>query len=277
MRYLENAHPAVCFLYLFSVIVITVFTRDPVMTALSLAGGALCAGFCGRLRGMLWLPVMAACAALANPLFAHSGATVLFFVGDTAFTAEALAYGAVFGGMLAAAVLWSAAGTRFMTSEKYVWLFGRAVPAAGLVLSCTLRFVPLFIRRTRDFASARGASGVKGYLSAFSDSVGCSAEQAMTSAEIMRSRGYGTGRRTFYSRHRFGLRDAAALAATALCAGGSAALMVGGAGEFGYYPLITGLDFSAGDTALYIMFGALCFLPSAAVLAEKLRRARAGV
>lgn len=277
MRYLENAHPAVCFLYLFSVIAITVFTRDPVMTALSLAGGALCAGFCGRLRGMLWLPVMAACAALANPLFAHSGATVLFFVGDTAFTAEALAYGAVFGGMLAAAVLWSAAGTRFMTSEKYVWLFGRAVPAAGLVLSCTLRFVPLFIRRTRDFASARGASGVKGYLSAFSDSVGCSAEQAMTSAEIMRSRGYGTGRRTFYSRHRFGLRDAAALAATALCAGGSAALMVGGAGEFGYYPLITGLDFSAADIALYIMFGALCFLPSAAVLAEELRRARAGV
>lgn len=277
MRYLENSHPAVCFLYLFSVIGITVFTRDPVMTALSLAGGTLLAGLSGRLRGMLWLPAAAACAALANPLFAHSGATVLFFVGNTAFTAEALAYGAVFGGMLAAAVLWSAAGTRFMTSEKYVWLFGRAVPAAGLVLSCALRFVPLFIRRTRSFVQTRGESGVRGYLSAFSDSVGRSAEQAMTSAEIMRSRGYGTGRRTFYSRHGFGLRDGAALAAVAACAAGSAALTVCGAGEFNYYPLLTRLDFSAGDTALYILFGALCFLPSAAVLAEELRRAFAGV
>ena len=277
MRYLENSHPIVCFLYLVAVVGISVFTRDPVMTALSLLGGVLCAGLAERLRGMLWLPVTAAGAALVNPIFAHGGATVLFFVGDTAFTAEALAYGAVFGGMLAAAILWSAAGTRFMTSDKFIMLFGRVAPSAGLVLSCALRFVPLFIRRTGDYIRSRGAAGVRGYLAAFSDSVGCSAEQAMTSAEMMRARGYGTGRRTFYAWHKFGRRDAMALAAVALCAGGSLALMLCGAGEFNYYPLMTRLDFSAGDTALYVLFGTLCFLPSAAALAERLQRACAGV
>lgn len=284
MRYMENAHPAVSFLYLVSVIGISVFSRDPVVLCLSVLGGALCVGFCGKLRSIMgWLPVMAAAAALLNPVFSHSGATVLFFVGNTAYTAEALVYGAVFGAMLSAAALWSACGTRFMTSDKYIWLFGRIAPSAGMVLSCALRFVPLFIKRTKDFARARSAESVHGknalaiYLKAFSDSVGYSAEEAMLSAESMRSRGYGTGRRSFYSRYVFGARSMTALAAVTVCGGGSAVLMICGFGGFSYYPKLSGIDFSFGNIALYCLFGALCFMPSAAAVLEKMRRKSCGV
>lgn len=278
MRYLDNAHPVVSFAYLVFVLGISVFSRDPLVLALSASGGLLCAGLCGKLHGMAWLPVTALAAALLNPIFSHSGATVLFFVGNTAFTLESLAYGAVFGVMLSAAVLWSAAGTRFMTSDKYIWLFGKIAPSAGMVLSCTLRFVPLFIKRTGDFARARVADGarkktsLKVYLSAFSDSIGYSAEEAVQSAESMRSRGYGTGRRTFYSQYTFGTRDAAALGAVALLGGISAALMMLGYGGFAYYPYMKGFDFSAGNIALYSLFGALCFMPALSVAAEYLRR-----
>lgn len=275
MRYIENAHPAVCFAYLLSVLGVSVFSRDPVVLSLSVLGGVLFAALCGKLRSMTWLPVTAAAAALLNPIFSHSGATVLFFVGNTAYTAEAVVYGAVFGLVLSAAALWSAAGTRFMTADKYIWLFGRIAPSAGLVLSCAMRFVPLFIRRTRDFARSRADEKIlRRYLTAFSDSLGYSAEEAMAAAESMRARGYGTGRRTFYSRYSFCARDAAALAAVAVCGGVSAALMLCGCGRFEYYPTISGVVLSAGNIALYSLFGALCFMPSAVAVGEKLRIAR---
>ena len=61
------------------------------------------------MRGAPWLIATAALAAITNPVFAHNGATPLFFVGDIAFTLEALLYGAAFGAMLAASVMWGAA------------------------------------------------------------------------------------------------------------------------------------------------------------------------
>lgn len=92
---------------------------------------------------------------------------------------------------------------RFVTSDKYIWLFGRIFPAAGLVLSCAIRFLPMFIRTSREFAAVQNVQSIRGRLRAFSASVGYSAERAMDSALSMKARGYGTSPRTSFSIYRF--------------------------------------------------------------------------
>ncbi len=274
MRTLERAHPLCCFCFLLAALGLTIFTRSPVLLLLSAAGAAGLLMLSGMGRHTVWLPVIVAVSAVLNPIFSHRGDTVLFFVGDLAVTLESVAYGAVFGLMLAAAAGWSIAAAKYMTSDKYIWIFGRVLPLCGLVLSCGLRLVPLFIRRSREFSESSGGGGLKASLKAFSAATGYSAEQAMTTADSMRARGYGTAKRTSYSLYRFGRSEGAALAAVVLLFAAAVAMLCYGAAEFGCYPVLSGIGFAAHDIAAYAAAGALFLLPMAAVLRENFRRRR---
>lgn len=263
-------HPAASFLYALALLGITAFSRNPLIAAESLVSAAALALISGRLRGIGWTCAVAAAAVLANFLFVHNGATALFFVGDLAFTLEALCCGIVTGVMLAAVCAWGSNAVRFVPSDKYIWLFGKIAPSAGLVLSCALRFVPLFIRRTREFIAVQRRTTVSGYLAAFTASIGYSAEQAMDSALSMRSRGYGTAKRTSYSVYRFTKSTAAALGVTAALGGVCAALMICGAGDFTFYPALSRIPARPLDTVLYCAFGVLCILPAAIAAFDEL-------
>lgn len=271
MRKLERMHPAVCFAYLLAVLGMTALSASPVLVLESLSGAMLLAALSGRLRGAWWTAAIAAAAALVNFLFVHNGTTALFFVGDLAFTLEALVYGAFTGTMLAAVCMWGNNAVRYVTSDKYIWLFGRVLPAAGLVLSCSIRFIPMFIRRTREYFAVSRCTTVRGYLRAFSASVGYSAEQAMDSAVSMRARGYGTARRTSFSLYRFTRGNAAALATVLALSAGCIALMLCGAGGFWFYPALSGIRTHFADVILYCVFGVFCLAPSAVVAADMLR------
>ncbi len=269
MRMLEKAHPLTCFLYLLGVMGVTIFTRHPLLIALSLMGAAVLLIMSGKGRTVLWsIPMIVICA-VTNPLFSHNGDTALFFIGDAAYTLEAMIYGGIFGGMLAAVCGWSIASVRFVTSDKYIWLFGRVLPVSGLVLSCSMRMIPLFVRRVGSFAAADGSDTLGGSLSAFSASLGYSAEQAMTSADSMKARGYGSAKRTSYSLYRFGRRELAQLISVMLTAGAAVILLIMGGGGFDCYPRISELSADLSDIVLYAAFGVLCLLPSAVVIWEQ--------
>lgn len=269
MRRLERTHPAVCFAYLSAILGLTAFAASPVIVLESLVGALLTAALSGRLRKTGWAAAIAGIAAAANFLFVHNGSTALFFVGDTAFTLEALTYGAYAGVMLAAVCLWGNNAVRFVTSDKYIWLFGRLLPSAGLVISCSVRFVPIFVRRTGEFIAVNRCTTVREYLGAFSASVGYSAEQAMDTAVSMRARGYGTARRTSFSLYRFTAGTAAALAAVALPTAAAIVLTACGAGNFLFYPSLSEIPADLPDILLYCDFMALCLLPSAAAVCDR--------
>lgn len=279
MRAIERAHPAVCFLYLLAVLGITAFSGSAAAALISLGGSVLLAAVSGGIRPAI--PLTAGLlAALANFLFVHNGKTVLFFAGDTAFTLEALVYGLYFGVMLAAVCVWSICSVRFVTSDKYIWLFGRVFPAAGLMLSCSIRFIPLLVRRTKEFIAVQSAAdckphstwAVRSSLRAFSASVGYSAERAMDSAVSMKARGYGTVRRTSFSLYRFTGKTAAALSLTAILSGGCAALLIMGAGKQYYYPALSEIPADTADILMYSAFAALCLMPSAVIIYSKVRK-----
>lgn len=264
-------HPAVCFLYLLAVLGLTAFAREPVTVAVSLVGSVLLAALSGGLKGAGWFAAVALTGAFANFLFVHNGETALFFVGDRAFTLEALCYGAFVGGMLAAVCLWGACAVRFVTSDKYVWLFGRIFPAAGLVLSCAIRFLPMFIRTSREFTAVQNAQTLRERLRAFSASVGYSAERAMDSALSMKARGFGTAPRTSFSIYRFTEYTALAAAAVLVAGGTAIAFRISGAGEFYFYPALSDIPSGAADIVMYCAFAALCLLPSAVVVYRNIK------
>ncbi len=272
MRTLERMHPVPCFLFFLTVIGITVFSRDPVILAESLVG-AVAAAILSEKSGIFpFLIVTAAAVTFSNPLFSHNGVTVLFFVGDLAITLEALIYGLAFAVMLCASVLWGAVSVRFLTSDKYIWLFGKMLPSAGLILSCAIRFIPLFIGRTRDFIGSRNAKSLKEILSAFSASLTYSAETAIMTADSMKARGYGSAKRTFYSRYRMTAADIRALVIVMLCGAACLALIISGAGKFYYYPAISALRLGIDEIALYICFGILSAFPAVMIVQEQMKR-----
>ena len=51
-------------------------------------------------------------------------------------------YGLASAALLSATLLWFTCYNTVMTSDKFIYLFGRVIPALSLVLSMTMRFVP---------------------------------------------------------------------------------------------------------------------------------------
>lgn len=84
--------------------------------------------------------------AVTNPLFSHNGVTPLFYLNGNPVTLEAFVYGAAIAVMVVGVMLWCRCYSAVMTSDKFLYLFGRAIPKLALVLSMALRFIPMFKR-----------------------------------------------------------------------------------------------------------------------------------
>ena len=147
-------HPTVCFLYFTLVLMLSMCLMHPVYLAISLTGALAYAILLKgrkavRFAAMGLLP-MAALAALVNPAFNHEGATILTYLpSGNPLTLESMLYGAAAAVMLASVVLWFSSFNEVITSDKFVYLFGRILPALSLVLSMALRFIPKFKAQLR--------------------------------------------------------------------------------------------------------------------------------
>ena len=98
-------------------------------------------------------------AAVMNPAFNHEGATILTYLPPAIPTLESITYGIAAAVMLAAVVIWFTCYNEVMTSDKFVYLFGRIIPALSLVLSMTLRFVPKFTSQIKVVSEAQRCIG----------------------------------------------------------------------------------------------------------------------
>ena len=135
-------HPLVNFLFFALVLAYSMVLMHPVCLAVSLLGALLYAGQLEGRRALarhlrVALPVLLL-AALVNPAFNHAGVTILIYLpSGNPLTLESILYGLAAGAMLCAVVLWFVCFNRVITSDKFVYLFGRVIPALSLVLSMT--------------------------------------------------------------------------------------------------------------------------------------------
>ena len=243
------SHPAMPALYIVLTLGLTMFSMQPVLIALSLAGG-LAYGFATRgaartLGALRWqLPVILIIA-LVNPLFSASGSTELFRIGMRAVYLESMVYGLCMGGLFVASVLWF----EMLEYDKVLALLGNAAPVIALMISMCMRLIPQFLRRGRTVLAVQDAIDVPGraptdpvrlHLRASSVLMGWGMEDSLERADAMRSRGWGAAtRRTTYARYRLGRGDAAAVVGLTVFGAASVAVAWTATTQYSFYPQLS--------------------------------------
>lgn len=270
-------HPIINFLYYALVLLFSMCLMHPVYLAISLTGALAYAIMLNgqkavRLAVMGLLP-MAALAALVNPAFNHEGMTILTYLpSGNPLTLESMLYGVAAAGMLASVVLWFSSYNEVMTLDKFVYLFGRVIPALSLVLSMALRFIPKFKAQMQVVAEAQACIGrdtkngsvfqrIGNAVKIFSIMVTWSLENAIETADSMRSRGYGLPGRTAFSIYRFDGRDKAALAWLCFCGAYLISGWLAGGTYFRYYPTVKSAPFTPMTMSFMLVYLALVFTP----------------
>lgn len=272
----DRCHPAVNFLYFALVLGFTMFLMHPVSLAVSIVSAAVYAvqlnGAGAVKRSMKCLLPMALLAAVVNPAFNHAGVTfIMYLPGGNPLTLESILYGLAASGMLLAALLWFSCVTAVLTTDKFVYLFGRIAPALGLVLSMTVRFVPRFAARFREARAARrclapaGQEGLFARLrelaTVLSAMVSWSMENAMDTADSMKSRGWGLPGRTAYTVYRLTDRDRGLLLWLGLAGVFLLSCAASGAMDWRYYPTVRGSLTGVLPVSGQIVYLALCLTP----------------
>lgn len=253
---LAGLHPALAFVLLATCVVAALAFERPAFVAVSLSASVACLvsvrGRAGLRTACALLP-LALLVAAVNPLVNTRGATVLFtYASGRRYTLEALAYGAATGFSLMAMLLWFAAFSAVMTSDRLMYLFGRVAPALSTACVLVLRFVPRYGRKASRLSRARAgvglarASGDRGPRTAAlregAATLGALAtwalEDGVDTADSLRARGYGAARRTSYQRVSWRVRDSVYALAAALLLLACIVGAVRGAADVTYLPRI---------------------------------------
>ena len=213
----SKRHPAVNFLFFLGAIGFGVVIQHPAYLAAGVAGGAayylLLKGRKGWRLLLGMVPLFLVMAAI-NPLFNTYGNTVLFSVFGRPYTLEALFYGGAVAAVFLVMLLWFGCYNVVLTSDKFTSLFGNLIPALSLLLVMVLRMIPNLMRKAGQFLGARKSIGKGGsenatnqekisdgmtILSALTD---WALEGSVVTGDSMRSRGYGTAKRTSFMIYR---------------------------------------------------------------------------
>ena len=273
----SSYHPIINFLYFGLVLVFSMCFMHPVSLLISLGCAAaynidLNGRKAVKFQLAFLLPMMLM-AAVINPAFNHEGATILTYLPTgNPLTLESMAYGVAAAVMLASVITWCSCYTAVMTSDKFVYLFGRVIPALSLVLSMTLRFVPKFKAQLhvvseaqrcvgRDVSNGSMLQRLKNAITILSIMITWSLENAIETADSMKSRGYGLPGRTAFSIYRFDDRDRAALLWLGFCGFYILAGWMAGGLYWRYYPTMKGAALTPFTVSFQLAYLALCLTP----------------
>ncbi len=270
-------HPLINFLYFGLVLVFSMTFMHPICLAISLTSAVAYSIYLNGSKAMgmnlrYMVPIFLI-SALVNPAFSHKGATILgYFPSGNPLTLESIIYGISAAVMIISVITWFFCYNAVMTSDKFVYLFGRIIPAMSLILSMVLRFVPKFKAQIKVVSNAQKCLGrdvsnggiverAKNGITILSSMVAWALENGIETADSMKNRGYGLHGRTAFSIYQFDNRDKVVLAYLLL----SGVYIVVGAYVGGiswrYYPTGKGVDFGAYPVSIFLCYFVLCMIP----------------
>ena len=269
-------HPIVNFLYFGFVLGFSMIFTHPVCLAISLLCALTYAIYLNGKKAarfsLKYMLPMLVIAALLNPAFNHQGGTIISYLPDgNPLTLESIAYGIAAAVMLVTVIIWFSCFNAVITSDKLVYLFGRIIPSLSLIIAMSLRFVPRFkaqaklISNTqkclgRDVSDGNILQKARHGIRILSIMVTWALENAIESADSMKSRGYGLPGRTAFSPYRFDRRDFRALVFIIACAAYIITGSATGGMYFRYFPSIRGLwgaPYAISVFAVYLALGAM--------------------
>ena len=277
MNEFKKYHPIVNFTYFIFVIGFSCFFMHPVCLGISL--------FCGftysvMLKGkkaiktnLIYMLPMLLMLALINPAFNHEGGTIIAYLpSGNPLTLESIIYGLCAAIMIVSVICHFSCYNEVMTSDKFIYLFGRIIPAMSLIISMTLRFVPRFASQLKVVANAGRCMGrdvsngsitkrAKNGLNILSIMTTWSLENAIETADSMKSRGYGIPGRTAFSIFTFDKRDKKTLICILLLGIYTLVGNLMGGMYFSFFPFMKMAEVSVFGISVFVAYLLLCVCP----------------
>lgn len=284
MKGFTGYHPAVQLIYYLLAVCLGMFSMHPVIVLSSMTGAFL---FFGALHGfksmvteLIFFIEMCLIMALFNPLFVHNGETILFFMNDNPITLEAVIYGGMASLMIAGVLMWCRCYSAILTTDKWLYLFGKITPKLGLIFSMAFRYVPLFEKQMRKIRRSQKTMGlyasesipdrIGGGIRVFDSLIAWSMENSIDTADAMKARGYGLKGRTSFALFRFRKRDGILLTVmAAFCI--LIFISFGTDGfDFYYYPLVAYVNFEPISIVQYLVVLIFLCIPGFVEIKEKI-------
>lgn len=275
--FFTKLHPLVLLIYILGMLIVTMSSLNPILLSLSLISGI---GVLIFLKGkkaklsfiiIFSLPIIIFMV-LIQPLFYHTGQTVLFYVNESAVYKENYIYGFIVSLMLIAGVVWCMVLRELLDSEKIYYLFGKLSPTLGLFFTMILRFIPLMKERLNQIHEGEIAMGrigpnsshiatIRNRIKEISILVGWSLESSIETANSMESRGYGLKGRTSYNRFIFKGLDIGLIILESLILVYMMAVLITKGFRVYYLPVIILNKWDFFNILALIVFTALALLP----------------
>lgn len=218
----SKLHPAVNLLFFIGAICFGVLLQHPVyLLAGIFASGVyyfLLNGRKGMKNILLMIPLFIFIT-LFNPIVNTRGTTVLFSYLDRPYTLEALVYGIAVAATFVLMILWFGCYGKVLTGDKFTCLFGNLAPSLSLLLVMVFRMIPNLLQKAKQIIGVRSSIGkgtaekssLKDKLHSGMTVIGVltswALEGSITTSDSMRSRGYGTSKRTSFMVYRMTKTD----------------------------------------------------------------------
>ena len=216
-------HPFVNFYYFVFMILCSMFFMHPVFLGISLVTSFTYSVFLNGTKAikfnLLYMAPLLVIMAFMNPAFNHAGVTILFYLKNgNPITLESIVYGIASATMFISVIMWFSCYNAIMTSDKFIYIFGRIIPSLSLIFSMVLRFVPKYKNQIKVISNGQKAIGrdmsqgnvirrAKNGIRIISILVTWALENAIETADSMKARGYGLKGRTSFSIFKFYRRD----------------------------------------------------------------------
>lgn len=280
----ETYHPFINFIYFIAVLMLILLCNNMIILVLWIIFAVLFLG-CHRKKSVIYKTIsgillLIGGMACMNPLISHNGVTILFFMNGKAVTCEAVIYGGYIGLLLSAMLLWSSCFNEVMTSDKIIYVTGRVLPHLALVISMTMRFIPLFKRKASEVYAYQKINMKKNRpsyvdklllgMKTFSIIMTWSFENALDTADSMKSRGYGIRKRTSYSIYRFTLRDTMVLVFLLTIGIAIMVLWKDSDMKFIFYPVFVSPEWNSRNILIYCLCGGIAGIPWIFEMKEKM-------
>lgn len=218
----SKLHPAVNLLFFIGAICFGVLLQHPVYLLAGIFTSGVYYFFLNGRKGIknitLMIPLFIFIT-LFNPIVNTRGVTVLFTYFDRPYTLEALVYGVAVAATFVLMILWFGCYGKVLTGDKFTCLFGNLAPSLSLLLVMVFRMIPNLLQKAKQIIGARSSIGkgttekssIKDKLASGMTVIGVltswALEGSITTSDSMRSRGYGTSKRTSFMIYRMTKTD----------------------------------------------------------------------
>ena len=277
MNEFKTYHPIVNFVYFVFAIGFGCFFMHPVCLGISLVSGftysVMLKGREAIKKNLIYMLPMLVITALINPAFNHEGVTVIEYLpSGNPLTLESIVYGLCAATMIVSVICHFSCYNEVMTSDKFIYLFGKIIPSMSLIISMTLRFVPKFASHLKTVTDAQKCMGrdlsngsiikrAKCGLNILSVMTTWSLENAVETADSMKSRGYGLSGRTAFSVFTFDKRDKKALVCILILGIYTFVGNLMGEIHFVYFPVMKAADISIFGISIFMAYLLLLMCP----------------